>query len=146
MAVYRLCVTTGSYLKAGTLDNIYATLVGTCGESPKQKLDRVGRDFASGSVSTQERWGEPLRNSPHGEPEGSEDYSLDSSSPAELRMSTIPCDHFLVTPAFWEVINHTDCSETGLWKKRAFGMLLLLLIFSVVFLDRVVLAVLKLFL
>uniref|UniRef100_H3BJ21 Arachidonate lipoxygenase 3 n=1 Tax=Mus musculus TaxID=10090 RepID=H3BJ21_MOUSE len=50
MAVYRLCVTTGSYLKAGTLDNIYATLVGTCGESPKQKLDRVGRDFASGSV------------------------------------------------------------------------------------------------
>ncbi|XP_041521723.1 hydroperoxide isomerase ALOXE3 isoform X1 [Microtus oregoni] len=50
MAVYRLCVTTGSYLKAGTLDNIYATLVGTCGESPKQRLDRVGRDFASGSV------------------------------------------------------------------------------------------------
>ncbi|XP_052613814.1 hydroperoxide isomerase ALOXE3 isoform X2 [Peromyscus californicus insignis] len=50
MAVYRLCVTTGSYLKAGTLDNIYATLVGTCGESPKQKLDRVGRDFATGSV------------------------------------------------------------------------------------------------
>ncbi|XP_028635976.1 hydroperoxide isomerase ALOXE3 [Grammomys surdaster] len=50
MAVYRLCVTTGSYLKAGTMDNIYATLVGTCGESPKQKLDRVGRDFASGSV------------------------------------------------------------------------------------------------
>lgn len=57
MAVYRLCVTTGSYLKAGTMDNIYATLVGTCGESPKQKLDRVGRDFASGSVSTEERWG-----------------------------------------------------------------------------------------
>ncbi|XP_015847828.1 hydroperoxide isomerase ALOXE3 isoform X1 [Peromyscus maniculatus bairdii] len=50
MAVYRLCVTTGSYLKAGTLDNIYATLVGTCGESPKQRLDRVGRDFATGSV------------------------------------------------------------------------------------------------
>lgn len=50
MAVYRLCVTTGSYLKAGTLDNIYATLVGTCGESPKRKLDHVGRDFAKGSV------------------------------------------------------------------------------------------------
>ncbi|XP_047402684.1 hydroperoxide isomerase ALOXE3 isoform X3 [Sciurus carolinensis] len=48
--VYRLCVTTGPYLKAGTLDNISATLVGTCGESPKQRLDRVGRDFASGSV------------------------------------------------------------------------------------------------
>lgn len=56
MAVYRLCVTTGSYLKAGTLDNIYATLVGTCGESPKQKLDRVGRDFAAGSVSREARW------------------------------------------------------------------------------------------
>ncbi|XP_055450255.1 hydroperoxide isomerase ALOXE3 isoform X2 [Psammomys obesus] len=50
MAVYRLCVTTGSYLKAGTLDNIYATLVGTCGESPRRKLDHVGRDFAKGSV------------------------------------------------------------------------------------------------
>ncbi|XP_069857470.1 hydroperoxide isomerase ALOXE3 [Dipodomys merriami] len=50
MAVYSLCVTTGSYLKAGTMDNIYATLVGTCGESPKQRLDRVGRDFAKGSV------------------------------------------------------------------------------------------------
>lgn len=51
MAVYRLCVTTGPYLKAGTMDSIYTTLVGTCGESPKQRLDRVGRDFASGSVS-----------------------------------------------------------------------------------------------
>ncbi|XP_004857531.1 hydroperoxide isomerase ALOXE3 [Heterocephalus glaber] len=50
MAVYRLCVTTGPYLKAGTLDNISATLVGTCGESPKQLLDRVGRDFTPGSV------------------------------------------------------------------------------------------------
>uniref|UniRef100_A0A2K6T1K9 Arachidonate epidermal lipoxygenase 3 n=1 Tax=Saimiri boliviensis boliviensis TaxID=39432 RepID=A0A2K6T1K9_SAIBB len=50
MAVYRLCVTTGPYLKAGTLDNISVTLVGTCGESPKQRLDRMGRDFAPGSV------------------------------------------------------------------------------------------------
>ncbi|EHH57700.1 hypothetical protein EGM_07393 [Macaca fascicularis] len=50
MAVYRLCVTTGSYLRAGTLDNISVTLVGTCGESPKQRLDRMGRDFAPGSV------------------------------------------------------------------------------------------------
>ncbi|XP_032136270.1 hydroperoxide isomerase ALOXE3 isoform X8 [Sapajus apella] len=50
MAVYRLCVTTGPYLKAGTLDNISVTLVGTCGESPKQRLDRMGRDLAPGSV------------------------------------------------------------------------------------------------
>uniref|UniRef100_A0A8C5XT42 Arachidonate epidermal lipoxygenase 3 n=1 Tax=Microcebus murinus TaxID=30608 RepID=A0A8C5XT42_MICMU len=50
MAVYRLCVTTGPYLMAGTLDNISVTLVGTCGESPKQRLDRIGRDFTAGSV------------------------------------------------------------------------------------------------
>ncbi|XP_043331567.1 hydroperoxide isomerase ALOXE3 [Cervus elaphus] len=50
MALYRVCVTTGPYLMAGTLDNIFVTLVGTCGESPKQRLDRMGRDFASGSV------------------------------------------------------------------------------------------------
>ncbi|XP_055262435.1 hydroperoxide isomerase ALOXE3 isoform X4 [Moschus berezovskii] len=50
MALYRVRVTTGPYLMAGTLDNISVTLVGTCGESPKQRLDRMGRDFASGSV------------------------------------------------------------------------------------------------
>ncbi|CAD7689730.1 unnamed protein product [Nyctereutes procyonoides] len=50
MAVYRVCVTTGPYLMAGTLDNISVTLVGTCGQSPKQLLDRLGRDFAPGSV------------------------------------------------------------------------------------------------
>uniref|UniRef100_A0A8C2S360 Arachidonate lipoxygenase 3 n=1 Tax=Capra hircus TaxID=9925 RepID=A0A8C2S360_CAPHI len=50
MALYRVRVTTGPYLMAGTLDNIFVTLVGTCGESPKQRLDRMGRDFASGSV------------------------------------------------------------------------------------------------
>ncbi|XP_049717075.1 hydroperoxide isomerase ALOXE3 isoform X3 [Elephas maximus indicus] len=50
MAVYRVCVTTGPYLMAGTLDNISVTLVGTCGESPKQLLDRMGRDFAPGTV------------------------------------------------------------------------------------------------
>lgn len=55
MAVYRVRVTTGAYLGAGTLDNISVTLVGMCGESPKQLLDRMGRDFAPGSVSTEER-------------------------------------------------------------------------------------------
>ncbi|KAJ8783727.1 hypothetical protein J1605_008770 [Eschrichtius robustus] len=50
MAVYRVCVGTGPYLMAGTLDSIFVTLVGTCGESPKRRLDRVGRDFAPGSV------------------------------------------------------------------------------------------------
>ncbi|XP_061032841.1 hydroperoxide isomerase ALOXE3-like [Eubalaena glacialis] len=52
MAVYRVCVGTGPYLMAGTLDSIFVTLVGTCGESPKRRLDRVGRDFAPGSGST----------------------------------------------------------------------------------------------
>ncbi|XP_019521438.1 PREDICTED: hydroperoxide isomerase ALOXE3 isoform X2 [Hipposideros armiger] len=51
MAVYRVRVTTGPYLRAGTLDNISVTLVGMCGESPKQLLDRMGRDFAPGSDS-----------------------------------------------------------------------------------------------
>lgn len=60
MAVYRVRVTTGSYLRAGTLDNISVTLVGTCGESPKQLLDRMGRDFTPGSVST-EREERPLK-------------------------------------------------------------------------------------
>lgn len=55
MAVYRVRVTTGPYLGAGTLDSISVTLVGTCGESPKQLLDRMGRDFTPGSVSTDER-------------------------------------------------------------------------------------------
>lgn len=53
MAVYRVRVTTGTYLGAGTLDNVSVTLVGTCGESPKQLLDRMGRDFTPGSVSTE---------------------------------------------------------------------------------------------
>lgn len=94
MAVYRLCVTTGSYLKAGTLDNIYATLVGTCGESPKQRLDRVGRDFASGSVSTQERLGTSKeQTSLTGNLMGLRLW-LDSSSLAELRMMTITLSPF----------------------------------------------------
>lgn len=63
MAVYRVCVTTGAYLGAGTLDNISVTLVGMYGESPKQLLDRVGRDFAPGSVSTEERG----RSTPEGQ-------------------------------------------------------------------------------
>ncbi|XP_036307834.1 hydroperoxide isomerase ALOXE3 isoform X1 [Pipistrellus kuhlii] len=50
MAVYRVCVTTGAYLGAGTLDSISVILVGTCGESPKQPLDHMGRDFTPGSV------------------------------------------------------------------------------------------------
>uniref|UniRef100_A0A8C6C9N4 Arachidonate epidermal lipoxygenase 3 n=1 Tax=Monodon monoceros TaxID=40151 RepID=A0A8C6C9N4_MONMO len=47
MAVYRVCVGTAPYLMAGTLD-IFVTLVGTCGESPKRRLDHVGRGFAPG--------------------------------------------------------------------------------------------------
>lgn len=71
MAVYRVRVTTGAYLGAGTLDNISVTLVGMCGESPKQLLDRMGRDFAPGSVSTEERgkshvWGAGQLGDPEG--------------------------------------------------------------------------------
>lgn len=74
MAVYRVCVTTGPYLKAGTLDNISVTLVGTSGESPKQLLDRLGRDFAPGSVSSREGGGTP--ETPwEGNPKGGEGHS-----------------------------------------------------------------------
>lgn len=86
MAVYRVCVTTGPYLMAGTLDNISVTLVGTCGQSPKQLLDRLGRDFAPGSVSMEEREGGPAGSGPAGDPVRGEGHSPGPSShPAELR-------------------------------------------------------------
>ena len=75
MAVYRVCVGTGPYLMAGTLDSIFVTLVGTCGESPKRRLDRVGRDFAPGSVSGGEREEPPRGAGRTGDPEGGEGLS-----------------------------------------------------------------------
>uniref|UniRef100_A0A5F8GSN9 Arachidonate epidermal lipoxygenase 3 n=1 Tax=Monodelphis domestica TaxID=13616 RepID=A0A5F8GSN9_MONDO len=50
MVVYRICVATGHYFLAGTLDSISVTLVGTNAESPKQRLDHIGRDFTRGAV------------------------------------------------------------------------------------------------
>lgn len=70
MAVYRVCVGTAPYLMAGTLDNIFVTLVGTCGESPKRRLDRVGRGFAPGEREEPPRGAERT-----GDPEGGEGLS-----------------------------------------------------------------------
>uniref|UniRef100_A0A6I8MZB8 Arachidonate epidermal lipoxygenase 3 n=1 Tax=Ornithorhynchus anatinus TaxID=9258 RepID=A0A6I8MZB8_ORNAN len=50
MVLYKVKVATGPFLKAGTTDSISVTLVGTCGESPKQLLDHIGKDFAPGAV------------------------------------------------------------------------------------------------
>ncbi|XP_038624745.1 hydroperoxide isomerase ALOXE3 isoform X1 [Tachyglossus aculeatus] len=50
MVLYKVKVATGSFLKAGTMDSISVTLVGTCGESPKHLLDHIGKDFAPGAV------------------------------------------------------------------------------------------------
>lgn len=98
MAVYRVCVTTGPYLMAGTLDNILVTLVGTCGESPKQLLDRVGRDFATGSVSTEERGkSKPWKGRRGGDPGGGEGNS--SGTHHILQNSGCPPTSFL----FWSL-------------------------------------------
>lgn len=83
MAVYRVCVTTGAYLGAGTLDSISVTLVGMCGESPKQLLDHMGRDFTPGSVSTEERG----RSTPGGQ---DQQGTLKEGSSSSLRAHHIP--------------------------------------------------------
>ncbi|XP_014382444.1 hydroperoxide isomerase ALOXE3 [Alligator sinensis] len=51
MALYKVQVTTGKWLLAGTLDSIYITLVGTEGQSPKHLLDKFGLDFTREAVS-----------------------------------------------------------------------------------------------
>lgn len=51
MAIYKVQVATGHLLMAGTYSRISITLVGTKGESPKQCLDLLGRDFVPGAVS-----------------------------------------------------------------------------------------------
>ncbi|XP_067325826.1 hydroperoxide isomerase ALOXE3-like [Anolis sagrei] len=48
---YSVKVVTGNNLKAGTIDAIYITLVGTEGESPKTAMDNFGVDFFAGAVS-----------------------------------------------------------------------------------------------
>ncbi|XP_060635912.2 hydroperoxide isomerase ALOXE3-like [Anolis sagrei] len=51
---YKVRVTTGNHIDAGTLDSIFITLVGTEGESPKTVLDNWGVDFYPGAVSDYE--------------------------------------------------------------------------------------------
>ncbi|XP_067412557.1 hydroperoxide isomerase ALOXE3-like [Emydura macquarii macquarii] len=50
MATYVVQVTTGQGLAASTCSAISITLVGVQAESPKQRLDHQGKDFAPGSV------------------------------------------------------------------------------------------------
>lgn len=50
MACYKVQVATGQYWGSGTFDAISITLVGTKGESTKQLLDNVGKDFIPGAV------------------------------------------------------------------------------------------------
>lgn len=51
MAEYKLEVTTGNMMTAGTFDHIYVTLIGTGGESERTELDNFGVDFQTGMVS-----------------------------------------------------------------------------------------------
>ncbi|XP_031208972.1 arachidonate 12-lipoxygenase, 12R-type isoform X1 [Mastomys coucha] len=50
MATYKVKVATGTDFFSGTLDSISLTIVGTQGESHKQRLNHFGRDFATGAV------------------------------------------------------------------------------------------------
>ncbi|XP_062994562.1 hydroperoxide isomerase ALOXE3-like [Elgaria multicarinata webbii] len=54
MATYNLWVSTGNFLQSGSLSPVFATLVGTDGESPKTKLDNWGLDFYPGRESEYE--------------------------------------------------------------------------------------------
>lgn len=51
MATYKVKVATGDDFLSGTMDSISLTIVGTEGESHKQRLNHFGRDFATGAVS-----------------------------------------------------------------------------------------------
>ncbi|XP_078527059.1 hydroperoxide isomerase ALOXE3-like isoform X2 [Lissotriton helveticus] len=50
MALYKVMVETGSFLLAGTFDNISITLVGLQEVGAKSKLDNFGRDFLPGAT------------------------------------------------------------------------------------------------
>lgn len=50
MASYKVQVATGQFWGSGTFDTISVTLVGSQGESAKQTLDNVGKDFIPGAV------------------------------------------------------------------------------------------------
>ena len=51
MAEYKLEVTTGDMVNAGTFDHIFVTLIGTGGKSERTELDNEGVDFQTGMVS-----------------------------------------------------------------------------------------------
>ncbi|KAF7236781.1 Hydroperoxide isomerase ALOXE3 [Varanus komodoensis] len=51
MALYKLLVKTGNFLRSGTLDSIFVTLVGTEDKSPKTRLNSWGIDFYPGAVN-----------------------------------------------------------------------------------------------
>ncbi|KAM8725490.1 hydroperoxide isomerase ALOXE3-like isoform 1-T1 [Acanthopagrus schlegelii] len=48
MAEYKLEVTTGDMINAGTFDHIFVTLIGTGGKSERTELDNEGVDFQTG--------------------------------------------------------------------------------------------------
>lgn len=50
MTSYQVRVATGPYWGSGTFDSISITLVGSKGESPKQPLNNLGKDFVPGAV------------------------------------------------------------------------------------------------
>uniref|UniRef100_A0A8C5I457 Si:dkey-17e16.9 n=1 Tax=Gouania willdenowi TaxID=441366 RepID=A0A8C5I457_GOUWI len=52
MAEYKLAVTTGNMINAGTVDHIYVTLFGTKGESERTKLDKFGLNFLQNTTHT----------------------------------------------------------------------------------------------
>ncbi|KAK0133056.1 Arachidonate 15-lipoxygenase B [Merluccius polli] len=60
MAVYKLEVTTGDMLSAGTSDHIFATLVGTDGVSKHTELDNYGLDFRTSQTSSYKVKTKPL--------------------------------------------------------------------------------------
>lgn len=70
MASYKVQVATGQFWGSGTFDTISVTLVGSQGESAKQTLDNVGKDFIPGAVRIGSVWGGGRKRGALG-PEGS---------------------------------------------------------------------------
>ncbi|XP_060112829.1 hydroperoxide isomerase ALOXE3-like [Heteronotia binoei] len=54
MASYKVRVATGNFWGSGTFSSISITLVGSKGQSPKQPLNNVGKDFIPGAVDEYE--------------------------------------------------------------------------------------------
>ncbi|KAH0626128.1 hypothetical protein JD844_000909 [Phrynosoma platyrhinos] len=52
--LYKVRVATGTFWGSGTFDAISITLVGSRGESPKQRLNNMGKDFIPGAVDEYE--------------------------------------------------------------------------------------------